>query len=821
MMTLTDSSSECTLVNGNFHPLQEEKECQTGSLIMSEEERDVYTNPLYNETRDADQLSDESSQGGITMKSFRIQRPVYTQQTFQSVYEESPNKDASYIQRLKRKLKRCQCSGQCCTGCMTAIFPIIKWLPNYVVRKQLPGDIISGITVCAMNIPQGMGYALLASVPPVYGLYLSFFAPIAYAFSGSSRELAVGTFTVISMMVSSAIERAVPEDPSASGFSASDVTNGTNTTGIPGTSDREEELVLAAVSLAFLVGLIQIAMYILRLGWITIYLSDPFVRGYTTGAAIHALSSQLDVLLGIEIPRYSGAFKLIYEYRDIILNLKYANYVTVLLSVSCITVLMIIKILESRFSKQLRGYPLGAELIVVILGTLVSHFLCLEDHDVDIIGYIPTGLPAPKLPTTTYMDTLITDAVAIAIVIFAISVSMASLFEQKHNYKVDANQELVAFGLTNTVTSFFSCYPSSCSMSRSLVQENSGGTSQIAGLVNSGLMLVVLLFLAPVFQSLPNAVLASVIVVALRGMFKQFMDLKKLWKYDKIDFNVWWLTCLGVFLFDVDLGLMIGVGLSIFIVVWRTQEAYCCLLGRIQGTDLYKDKAYVTSAKEMPGIKIFRMMSSLYYANTDHFEKSLSKLTKINPRKILQARAKRVLLKEMEEKKRKKETGRGEVIGNPGLNPEQSQGGDTTSNVSDIDPETVGEELGGIHTIIMDCGTFNFVDSSGLTRLVQVHNAYRKVGVQILMAQTKTRVRETISKSEFYSQVNLSGQGHLFPTIHDAVLYAINESDLNEVLVGDTDGMTRTHSHTVIQERGVSAQVDGTLANGIELGTSF
>ncbi|XP_070558890.1 prestin-like [Ptychodera flava] len=901
MMTSTDSGSEGALVDGNLDLPLEEKGSQTGSMVKSNEEKDGVDNPLSPQITDVEKQLEEDveSEDGTPMKSFRIERPVYTQRSFQTVYKESPNEYVPYSQRFKKKFKKCRCSGQCCGSCVTATLPIIKWLPKYSVTKQLVGDTISGITVCAMNIPQGMAYALLASVPAVYGLYLSFFAPIVYAFTGSAKEIAVGTFAIISMMVSSAIERAVPEDPSDSGFSASDVTNGTNTTGIPGTSDREEELVVAAVSLAFLVGLIQLLMGILRLGWVTIYLSDPFIRGYTTGAAIHVFTSQLDDLLGIDIPSYSGAFKLIYEYRDIILNLKYANYVTVLLSISCITVLIIIKMLESRFSKQLRGYPLGAELIVVILGALTSYLIGLEDYGVDIIGDIPTGLPAPKPPTTTYMASLLTDALAIAIVIFAISVSMASLFGQKNNYKVDANQELVAYGCTNTITSFFSCYPSSCSMSRSLVQENSGGTSQIAGLVNSALMLVVLLFLAPLFEPLPKAVLASVIVVALKGMFRQFSDLPKLWKYDIIDFNVWWVTCLGVFLFDVDIGLLIGVSFSIFVVVWRTQEPYCCLLGRIPGTDIYKDITYVPSAKEIPGIKIFRMMSSLYYANVDHFKKSLHKLTKVNPRKILQARAERELQKEMEEKKRRKEMKKQGIDESTNQEPEQSQASSSNTTASrknsvklrtpvalvvsddwmhdhtytetaeetdddnkeadqlsnhtrrtnsqsetetfgnhynrdaydsddDEDDDHIGQkieegELGGIHTIILDCGTFNFVDSSGVSGLIQIFNAYRKVGVKILMAQAKRRVRDTISKSGFYSQVNLKGQSCLFVTIHDAVLYAVQESDLNEVLVDVTDGRTRTHIHTVVeeQEQGASADVSGIQSDKIELDTAL
>ncbi|XP_077868454.1 prestin-like [Saccoglossus kowalevskii] len=789
--------------------------------------------------------------------SYRIERPLYSQEEFKNYHKENDMEYVPYKQRIKQKIKKCQCNLVCTRGCMLSTFPISKWLSEYKVRDQLVGDLVSGATVCVMNIPQGMAYAMLASLPPVYGLYMSFFAPIVYGVTGTCKELAMGTFAVSSIMVSAAIESVVPLYPDGSDDLLNNYmdNNTRNTTSVsPLEWNRQQELVDAAVVLALLVGIIQLCMGIVHLGWITIYLSNPFIRGYTTGAAVYVLTSQIDDMLGISVGRYTGAFKIVYVYRDIFTSLHECNYVTVLLSVSCIVVLVVIKEVEFRCKKRLHGYPLGSELIVVVVGTLSSYFLNLEEnHDVDVIGDgdIPAGLPPPRFPPTTYLTSLIGAAFPIALVSFSISVALASLFSQKKNYKIDANQELIAYGSTNVICSMFSCYASSGSMGRSLVQESTGGTSQIAGFVNSALMLIVLLWIGPLFETLPTAVLSAIVLVALKGIFKQVLDLPKLFKYDMIDFHVWWVSCVAVVLFNVDQGLLIGVGFSIFVHVWRTQEPYCTLLGRIPGTDLYKDIKWYSSAIETPGIKIFRMQASLYYANTEHFKSKVYKLTGINPRKILQSEAK----KKKNEEKDKKESEQREVsviideneemvspvepdiqsptrstlqqrstpikhvvsddwiVGHefeefaPGHKVPLSRQNTFTSDAED-DPErnneltTDSRPEESIHTIIIDFSSINFIDSTGLTGLRQLFNEYHKLGIQIFFAQCKKRVRDYLAKADFFEHIACKVDCCLFVTIHDAVLNAVDVNtyaNADEVLIHNSSrGSFRAHIHAIV-----------------------
>nr|XP_006820998.1 PREDICTED: pendrin-like [Saccoglossus kowalevskii] len=704
---------------------------------------------------------------------YQINRPMYTERGFHTEYKENEFEYVPCRQKIETMVKKCRCGSRCCKGCMVSTAPILGWLPRYVIRTQLLADIVSGITVCVMNIPQGMAYAMLASLPPVHGLYLGFFAPIIYALTGTSKQLAMGTYSVLSILVGTAIESAVPlypddmEEPPTNGM----YFNNTEATAIP-EWDRQQELIDAAIILALLVGIIQLSMGILRLGWVTVYLSDPFIKGYTTGSGVHVFTSQIDNILGVKVGSYDGLVKLYYVYRDIFTGIEEWNCVTILLSISCILVLIFIKEVESKFKKHLHGFPLGGELVVVILGTLSSYFLNLEaNHNVDVVGEIPAGLPAPSLQSTKYLTSMIGSAFPIAIVSYSIAVAMASLFAQKKNYEIDANQ--------------------------------------IAGLVNSALMLVVLLWIGPLFETLPTAVLASIIIVALRGIFRQLLDLPTLYKYDVIDFGdiksdippqaVWCVSCLAVILSNVDIGLLIGVGFTIFAHVWRTQRPHCTLLGRIPGTDLYKDIKWYSSAREIPGIKIFCMQASLYYANVAHFKSKVYKLTGLNPKKTFQLKSRQQQyensgkkgIKESENKiahvneseqkyTPSQKAERSRQLSTPAIDhlinidrktsKDDGEHGDHVTKFEDIQSPGCN-----IHTIIIDCSPVSFIDSTGLNGLRQLVNEFRQVDITVLLTHCRKSVRDFLSKGNFHEKVGSKGESCIFVTIHDAVLYSTAE----------------------------------------------
>lgn len=245
-------------------------------------------------------------------------------------------------------------------------------------------------------------------------------------------------------------------------------------------------------------------------------------------------------------------------------------------------------------------FPIPVELIAVVGGTVLSYFLDLgPSYNVILVGHIPTGLPVPSVPPISLLRLVAVDAIAIAIVSYSIVMSMALIFAKKHGYEVQANQELLAMGMCNITASLFSCIPIACSLSRSLIQEQTGGKTQVASVVSASLILVVLLVIGPFFETLPRCVLAAVIVVALKGMFMQLKDLRRFYKEDRLEGLTWLCTFTSVVLIDIDIGLFCGIIMSIIALYLKGWKSYSSVLGVIHDTGIYVD---VTTHKSVSGI---------------------------------------------------------------------------------------------------------------------------------------------------------------------------------------------------------------------------
>ncbi|XP_033744997.1 LOW QUALITY PROTEIN: prestin-like [Pecten maximus] len=749
------------------------------------------------EDRDlSESLLDIQSNGSA---KFVIDRPVFSQQKFDEGFEPGTRPQSTLRQSLSKAKSKCQCSRNCCLKFLYGIFPFFDVLKEYNVKKDLSGDIVSGLTVGIMHIPQGMAYGMLTGLPPVYGLYASFFPTLVYFFLGTSRHVSMGTFAVASLMIGSALDKHMPAGVTACAPTLEPtegvMINGTeNSTFIlmnsslesNGTHDwvkgcmTEYELEMIrlkyAMAITFVSGAIHLIMGLTHLGFVTTYLSDPLVSGFTTGAACHVFTSQIKHIFGITTGRYSGAFKLVYTYIDFFKNIPMTNPVTIGTSLVCLVILYCVKefINNNPKIKPKLKMPVPIELIVVILGTVISLLVKLnEDHEVDIVGDIPTGLPAPKTPDLTLAPDVIGDTFALAIVVFAVSVSMGKILSKNYEYEIDANQELLAYAACNIVSSFFSAYTSSASLSRSLVQEHVGGRTQIAGIFSCILLLFVLLLLGPYFSTLPKAVLASIIIIALKGMFKQLLELPNLWRLSKIDFIIWIVTFLATAVLDVDLGLMTGVGVAILTIVYRVQRPYSCLLGQMPETDIYRDVSVYKEAVEIPDVKIFRFENALFFVSVDHFRGQLYKFT-TNPKQLHKdiKAAKIKLLKERNVEFRVTEGNLEELA----------------SNYRD-DPSIPGVDFS---TVIIDCSNWSFIDSMGIKTLKAVINEFKAVDIKIYLTCCKSGVREMFDKTGFF---DVLATENLFVSIHDAVLQARhqkwmsrkpkNGSANNELIAGD------------------------------------
>ncbi|KAM9855243.1 solute carrier family 26 member 6-like [Aulostomus maculatus] len=695
--------------------------------------------------------------------------------------------------------------------------PVLGWLPKYPIRENAMGDLVSGCSVGIMHLPQGMAYALLASLRPVFGLYTSLFPVLVYFIFGTSRHISIGTFAVISIMIGSVTERLAPD----SNF----IMNSTNGTGSVNIDERDALRVQVACSLTVLTGIFQILLGVVRFGFVVTYLSEPLVRGYTTGSACHVCISQLKYVFGVKPSRFSGPLSLIYTLVDICQLLPQTRVPELVVSVVALTVLIVVKEINACYRQKL-PMPIPIELIVVIAATIITHFCRLPDRfSIDVVGEIPSGLQAPRAPDATLFSEVIGDAFAVAVVGYAINISLGKTFALKHGYKVDSNQELVALGLSNSVGGCFQCYSVTSSLSRSLVQESTGGRTQVAGVISSIIVLIAVLKIGSLFEDLPKAVLSTIVFVNLKGMFKQFMDVPMLWRTSRTDLLVWLVTFISTILLNLDLGLAVSIGFSMLTFIFRTQLPRYSMLGQVPGTNLYLDIDDYKEAKEIPGIKIFRSSTTIYYTNADMYLEALQEKSGIHVGKLLTAKKKHnAKLKRDQEKQKKrarkeaKKQQKKAVINQPNgtfslkdknegngvkgerqggggifsltqtsangltkgqknwayqhdMPPSDSDGDDSSAQVSQHGGDRTGSTC-GTHSLVLDISTTSFVDTVAVKTLKSAFRDFGEIDVDVYLAGCQACVVEQLEKSGFFSES--IPKSRLFVTVHDAVLHILN-----------------------------------------------
>ncbi|XP_047196123.1 solute carrier family 26 member 6-like [Hippoglossus stenolepis] len=642
-----------------------------------------------------------------------------------------------------------RCSAPRLKSFLLSSIPVLSWLPRYPIRENAIGDLISGLSVGIMQLPQGMAYALLASVPPVFGLYSSFYPVLIYFIFGTSKHISIGTFAVTSVMIGGVTDRLAPD----SDFMIwSNVSNSS----IVDIMSRDAARVQVAAAVTFLSGIFQILLGLVQFGFVVTYLSEPLVRGYTTGAAIHVIVSQLKYTFGINPVRYSGPLSLIYTVLEMCYLIPQTNIGTLVVSAVTIVCLILAKELNAYLSKKL-PVPIPVELLAVIIGTVVSWQVNLEEkYGVDVVGLIPSGLQPPVFPDVSLFGQVIGDAFALSVVGYGIAISLGRIFAIKYGYKVDSNQELIALGLSNSFGGIFQCFTVSCSMSRTMVQESTGGRSQIAGALSAIVILFIVLWIGALFEDLPKAVLAAIIYVNLHGMMKQFLDIPVLWRKNKVDAVIWVATFILTVLLNPDLGLAASIGFSMLTVIFRTQLPKYSLLGQVPGTDIYRPLEEYNQVKQVPGILIFRSSATLYFANAEMYQDALGKKSDIDIAKILSAK------KKLEAKRKRIEKENAKKAKKNGANmPEQM-------DIAVIETKTA-RKPSYPECIILDLSPVNFLDTVGIKALRNIQKDYSEIGIDVVLAGCQTGVVDNLQTGDFFND-NVT-KSCLFSTIHDAVLY--------------------------------------------------
>lgn len=471
---------------------------------------------------------------------------------------------------------------------LKTLIPIIDWLPNYK-KENLDGDINAGITVGIMLIPQGMAYAILAGLEPIHGLYAVTIPLLLYAIFGTSRQLAVGPVAMVSLLTAAGIGTLQPQSPS--------------------------EYLLLALTLAFLVGLIQSVMGLFRLGFLVNFLSHPVINGFTSAAAIIIGLSQIKHLLRINIPNSE-------HVQDIILSIvdKIHEVHLPTLAIGIVGIIII------KYGKKIHR-TLPVQLIAVLVGILIVSIGGLNSAGVKILGEVPSGLPGISMPSfdLDIWSKLIPIALTISLVGFAESYAVAKAIQAKHkDYHLDPNQELIGLGFANFGAAFFQGYPVTGGFSRTAVNNQAGAKTALASIISVALIILTLLFFTKFFFYLPNAILAAVVIVAVAGLIDVSTP-KQLYRHDRTDFYLLIVTFLITLTSGIETGIITGLILSLIALIYRASKPHIAKLGRIPGTRIFRNAARFPNVEQFENILIVRVDGPFYFANTQYIKEKIEK----------------------------------------------------------------------------------------------------------------------------------------------------------------------------------------------------
>ncbi|VIO91442.1 Uncharacterized protein BM_BM7445 [Brugia malayi] len=603
-----------------------------------------------------------------------------------------------------------------------SFFPILHWLPRYNWKRDLNGDIIGGLTVGIMQVPQGMAYANLASLPPVYGMYTSFFTSTFYAFFGTSRHISIGVFAVASLMVGAVRLRFVP-DPDV----IFEVINGSNMEVVkpvvgPVNFGYEVSPVTLTSALAMAVGLFQLVMAMMGLAFLTTYMSDALISGFTTGSAFHVFTAQLNKIIGVKLPRYSGFSMLFFMMRDLMLALPQTNYWTLCISILSIIFLFVGHGYVNPWFKKRSSVPLPIELILVILVTIFSVYMDLKsNYGVKVVDYIPQGIPTPSLPNFDLIPYLLNDAFAIAIISYMFVVSMAKLFAKKRRYKIDPTQDLYAVGLMHTLSSFFPIFPAGGSLSRSAVCEQSGANTQLNILFSNTLLLTVIVFIGPFLEPLPMA--------------------------------VWLVSCIATVSFDVMTGLMISVLFTLISVVLREQRPNIFIMGRTTiHREIYRPLIYYRGLKPVnENIEIIRFEAALNFITVSSFLSKMSEVLRSDSREDCELQS--IKNNEMIVSKTVAEPNYEELLQKEMV---------MTSNIK----RQPSYEVVSPAVIIIDCGAISNIDTMGVEAIKETYLQGRDLNKTVLFANVSEAILDTFERIGFYCSVP---KASFYPSVEEAV----------------------------------------------------
>ncbi|XP_056671800.1 solute carrier family 26 member 9 [Monodelphis domestica] len=728
-----------------------------------------------------------------------IDRAAYSLALFDEEFEK---KDRTYP--VGKKLRDAfRCSSVKIKTVVFGLLPVLSWLPKYKIKDYIVPDLLGGLSGGSIQVPQGMAFALLANLPAVNGLYSSFFPLLTYFFLGGVHQMVPGTFAVISVLVGNICLQLAPE-------SKFQVFNNVTNTSYVDIAAMEEERLHVSATLACLTAIIQMGLGFVQFGFVAIYLSESFIRGFMTAAGLQILISVLKYIFGLTIPSYTGPGAIVLTFIDICKNLGHTNIASLVFALISAVFLVLVKELNVRYMHKIR-VPIPTELIVVVVATAISGGCKMpKKYHMQIVGEIQQGFPTPVSPMVFQWKDMIGTAFSLAIVGYVINLAVGRTLGTKHGYDVDSNQEMIALGCSNFFGSFFKIHVICCALSVTLAVDGAGGKSQVSSLCVSLVVMITMLVLGVYLYPLPKSVLGALIAVNLKNSLKQLTDPYYLWKKSKLDCCVWVVSFLSSFFLGLPYGVAVGVSFSILVVVFQTQFRNGSALAQVMDTDIYVNPKTYNRVQEVEGIKILTYCSPIYFANSEIFRQKVISKIGVDPQKVFLAKQKYLKRQEkgrkMPTKQRKSLFLRNKTVSLQELqqdfesvSPTDTNNNQTAANGTGVSYITFSLETPtpskdeppapftpssepedslasappfiSFHTVILDMSGVSFVDLMGIKALAKLSSTFGKIGVKVFLVNIQAQVYNDINHGGVFEDGTLE-QSHIFPSIHDAVLFA-------------------------------------------------
>ena len=532
--------------------------------------------------------------------------------------------------------------------------PMVGWLRSYD-RRWLRGDVLAGIAVAALIVPKNLGYAAIAGIPVQNGLYAAAAGAILYAVFGTSRQISTGPSSGLAAVAASAVVAAK----------------------VTGTGDIAS--FVATITLAS--GILFLLLAVFKMGWIAQFLSRAVVTGFLFGAAIDVVIGELPKLTGTDV---SGANP-IQELRSWFSTLSDAHLATVVVGGVSLVVIFGLRFVAPRIP--------GA-LVLVVGGLLATRIFDLGARGVALVGPVPRGLPTPALPewhlVVSHAGVISVAAIALVLIGFSQTAGDSRTFAAKHRYHIDINQESVAQGMSNVGAGLFQGMPVSTSLSASSLNDHTGARSGLASLTSGVIVLLTLLFLAPLFSKLPKPVLAAVIIEAVVMGMMDLPEMRRLFRVKRLDFWIAVAALVGTLVFGVLAGVMIGIGLSLLWLISVATRPSMPLLGREPGTQVFRELDEHPSDEQFSGIVVLRLDGGLFFATSD----------------ALEDRVREVAL-----------------------------------------------STDGITAIVLDCEGIDFIDSQGSAKMGEILELTNQAGITLRLARVKPAVHEMLVRDGFVERL--------------------------------------------------------------------